>query len=60
MRAIRLRVSDLKNAFGIDIKHPRFSWKCEGALTQTAYRLIMTLEGGQLLYDSGRVESGYR
>lgn len=57
MKAIRLKVSDLDRAFGIDDRHPRFSWNCKGGILQTAFRLVAEQDDGTLLYDSGRVDS---
>ncbi|MBP3876511.1 MAG: family 78 glycoside hydrolase catalytic domain [Lachnospiraceae bacterium] len=57
MKAIRLKVSDLIHPLGIDDRNPRFSWNCEGGITQTAYRFLAESEDGQILFDTGRVES---
>ncbi len=57
MKAIRLKVSDLGRAFGIDDRQPRFSWNCEGGMIQRAFRLLVKQDNGTLLYDSGRVEN---
>ena len=51
MKAIRLRTEYLKNPLGIDIKHPRLMWNCEGGVKQTAYQIVTES------WDSGRVES---
>lgn len=58
MRAVRLRVSDMAYAVGIDVSHPRFSWNCEGGITQIAFRVVAAGEKGDVLFDSGKVESG--
>lgn len=42
---------------GIDIKNPRFMWNCEGGKAQSAYRLIASDTRGNILWDSGKVES---
>ena len=52
MKAIRLRTEYLENPIGIDIRHPRLMWNCEGGLRQTAYRIITDS------WDSGKVLSG--
>lgn len=57
MRAIRLRTEYLYNPLGIDIRHPRFFWNCEGGKRQTAYRIVLRNEAGDLLWDSGKVIS---
>ena len=57
MKAVRLRTEYLNNPIGIDIKKPRFSWVCEGGITQTAYRIIALDDTGKELWDSGKIES---
>ncbi len=52
MKAINLKCEYLKNPLGIDIKHPRIFWNCEGGITQTAYRIVTDK------WDSGKVASG--
>lgn len=56
MKAVRLRTEYLKNPMGIDIRHPRLSWNCEGGATQTAYEIQAVSDGGAV-WNSGRVES---
>ncbi len=51
MKAVRLRTEYLNNPIGIDLRHPRLFWNCEGGKKQTAYRI--TTEH----WDSGKVES---
>ncbi len=51
MKAIRLRTEYLTHPLGIDIKHPRLMWNCEGGKKQTAYRIVTDK------WDSGKVES---
>ena len=51
MNAIRLRTEYLKNPLGIDIKHPRLMWNCEGGTKQTAYQIVTENR------DSGKVAS---
>ena len=51
MKAIRLKTEHLTNPLGIDVKHPRLMWNCEGGITQTAYQIVT--EG----WDSGKVAS---
>lgn len=53
-----LTIEYRKNPIGIDGK-PRFSWKLESEkqdVVQTSYQ-IQVVSGGQLMWDSGRVES---
>ncbi len=52
MRAVRLRTEYLTDPLGIDVRHPRLMWNCEGGVRQTAYQIL----AGS--WDSGRVESG--
>ena len=51
MKAIRLRTEYLMNPLGIDIRHPRLFWNCEGGICQTAYQIICDQ------WDSGKVVS---
>ena len=51
MNAIRQRTEYLKNPLGIDIKHPRLMWNCEGGKKQTAYQIVTEN------WDSGKVAS---
>ena len=51
MKAIRLRTEYLNNPLGIDVKHPRLMWNCEGGMKQTAYQIVC--DG----WDSGKVMS---
>ena len=51
MKAIRLRTEYLKAPLGIDVKHPRLMWNCEGGIRQTAYQIVTDD------WDSGKMES---
>ena len=51
MRAIRLKTEYLFDPLGIDVRHPRLMWNCEGGVKQTAYQIVTEN------WDSGRVES---
>ena len=51
MKAVRLRTEYLNNPLGIDIKHPRLMWNCEGGKKQTAYQIVTEK------WDSGKVKS---
>ena len=51
MKAVRLRTEYLFNPIGIDMRHPRLMWNCEGGLKQSAYQIV-TQD-----WDSGKVES---
>ena len=57
MKAVKLKTEYLKNPLGIDIKNPRFMWNCEGGKAQSAYRLIASDTRGNIIWDSGKVES---
>ena len=57
MKAVRLRTEYLENPIGIDAKKPRLFWNCEDGVKQTAYRIIAQDDFGNLLWDSGKVES---
>ena len=52
MKAIHLRTEYLTDPLGIDVRHPRLMWICEGGKKQTAYRIVTEK------WDSGKVESG--
>lgn len=49
MKAVDIRTEYLVDPIGIDVKEPRVTWKCEGGIRQTAYRVL----GGK--WDSGIV-----
>ena len=57
MKATNLKVEYLTNPIGIDIVRPRLSWKFENGNKQTAYQIIAKDGKGNMLWDSGRVES---
>lgn len=54
------KVEYASEPLGIDIRNPRFSWQMsterQGA-RQMAYRIVVTDEGGQQVWDSGQVKS---
>ena len=56
MKAISLRTEYLINPIGIDIRHPRLMWNCEGGTKQTAYRIVAKVDG-KTVWDSGKVVS---
>ena len=56
MKAISLRTEYLINPIGIDIRHPRLFWNCEGGTKQTAYRIVAKTDE-QIVWDSGKVVS---
>ena len=58
MEAIRLKTEYLENPIGIDIKRPRLSWNCEGGIKQSAYEIIATDDRENVLWSSGKVQSG--
>lgn len=55
IKATNLKCERLINPIGIDVKKPRLSWTCEGAVKQTAYRIVANSNGKQI-WDSGKVE----
>lgn len=57
MKAFRLKVEYLSNPVGICAKHPRLFWNCGDGEKQTAYQIIASDDNGELLWDSGKVES---
>ena len=56
MKAIALKVEYLNNPIGIDINYPRFFWKCDEGIKQTAYQIIAK-SGDRVCWDSGKVNS---
>ena len=57
MKAIRLKTEFMYNPIGIDINKPRLFWNCEDGVTQTAYEIVATNNAGDVLWNSGKVES---
>ncbi len=57
MKAIRLKTEHLFNPMGIDWKNPRLFWNCEDGVGQTAYEVSAADDGGNLLWNSGKVVS---
>lgn len=57
MNAIRLKTEYLFDPMGIDIDRPRLMWNCEGGVAQTAYQIIASDDGRNVLWDSGKVKS---
>lgn len=56
MKAINLKTEYLINPIGIDIRHPRLFWNCEGGTKQTAYRIVAKTDE-QIAWDSGKITS---
>ena len=56
MKAINLKTEYLINPIGIDIRHPRLFWNCEGGTKQTAYRIVAKTDE-QIVWNSGKVSS---
>ena len=57
MKAIRLKTEHLFNPVGVDFIAPRLYWNCSGGRKQTAYQIVAADDAGNLLWDSGKVES---
>ncbi len=57
MKAIDLQTNYRTNPLGIDDPAPLFRWKCDGGTKQQAYRVLAREERGQVVFDSGKVES---
>ncbi|MDR9365601.1 MAG: family 78 glycoside hydrolase catalytic domain [Balneolaceae bacterium] len=58
----KLQTEYTDRPLGIDVEHPRFSWQMsapEGGhgYSQNAYRIVVTNEDGNEVWDSGRVDS---
>ena len=58
MKAIRLKTEHLSAPIGVDFAAPRLFWNCEGGKKQTAYQILAADDAGNVLWDSGRVDSG--
>lgn len=56
MKVISLRTEYLINPIGMDIRHPRLMWNCEGGTKQMAYRIVAKTDE-QIVWDSGKVVS---
>ena len=56
MKAIRPQTEYLREPLGLGNPRPRFSWNCEGGVTQTAYQIVCR-RGGETVWDSGKVAS---
>lgn len=57
MKAIRLRTEYLKDPLAISITSPRLFWNAEGGIKQTAYQIVAEDDNGNLLLDTGKVQS---
>lgn len=57
MKAVNLKVEYMTNPIGISYICPRFSWTDEGGKKQSAYQILARDEDGDMLWDSGKVES---
>ena len=56
IQAVRLRTEYLENPLGIDVQNPGLMWNVEGAVRQTAYRILAQTEG-ETIWDSGKTAS---
>lgn len=56
IKATNLKCENLVNPIGIDVQKPRISWTCEGAVKQTAYRIV-AVSNDKTIWDSGKVQS---
>ncbi|ODP39557.1 alpha-L-rhamnosidase [Sphingomonas turrisvirgatae] len=62
MNIVDLRAEYTTNLLGTEVRHPRLSWRLEGAARQHSYRIRAAaseaaLASGDLLWDSGTVTS---
>lgn len=57
MKAVNLKVEYMTNPIGIDIVEPRFSWSFDEGLRQKAYQIKAVDFYGNILWDTGKVES---
>ncbi len=56
IKATNLKCENLINPIGIDVKKPHLSWTCEGAVKQTAYRIV-AVSDNKTIWNSGKVQS---
>lgn len=57
MYAVRMKTEYLYEPVGIDYKKPGLFWNCADGKSQTAYQIVAETDNGELLWDSGKVES---
>ncbi|HVE76359.1 MAG TPA: glycoside hydrolase family 78 protein [Actinomycetota bacterium] len=60
MKPANLRCEFMTNPIGIDVTTPRLSWTVDSDVRgdfQVAYRILATSDGGEVLWDSEKVES---
>ena len=62
MHAYDLTTEHMSNPIGLDVQHPRLSWKCADGIRQTAYHIHAAesewdLANGKLLWNSGEIPS---
>lgn len=55
MKAIKLKTEYMVNPIGLDRQNPGLSWKCEGGISQTAYRILARNRENRILWDSGKI-----
>lgn len=58
MDAIRLRTEYLKDPIGIGTAAPTLLWNCGGGKRQTAWQIVASDDGGDILWDSGKTAGG--
>ena len=57
MKAVNLKVEYMRNPIGIDYACPRLSWNFSEGSKQSAYQILARDEDGDMMWDSGKVES---
>ncbi|MCL1819664.1 MAG: glycoside hydrolase family 78 protein [Oscillospiraceae bacterium] len=57
MKAVQLKTDYRHSPLGIDNQTPLFSWKCEGGIKQSAFRVLAKDESGTEIFDSGKVQT---
>jgi alpha-L-rhamnosidase len=62
IQIVKLKVEYTESPMGIDVEHPRFSWQMfapdgQRGCMQTAYRLVVTGDSGDTLWNSGKRKS---
>jgi len=58
IEAYRLRTEHLTDPVGIDVRNPVLHWNVKGSAGQSAYRVVAKTPEDDVLWDSGKVESG--
>lgn len=56
MRAVNIKIEQLNNPIGIDVKQPLVSWQCQEGEKQSAYE-VEAICGEELIFSTGKISS---